>query len=224
MCMLLEFEGSNKYLPQLLNCRRENQPPGLETLSCNLPTKIGRIPPTHRIVSNYRTHPQPLHVTQTSTGVHAWIFERGGREHMDCISGIHRDCVLHVAEKYCWNQCGTAVGTVCYGGGGRRVRIEWRFPNSSPLSHGNLCAVPEVTSEGNVLTKEPVMTTSQFLQHQVRLHSTWNWDPTSQETHYVYITKINRLTPFREMISARSENHINALSGQSYEFLNMSTG
>jgi hypothetical protein len=28
--------------------------------------------------------------------VHAWIFERGEREYRDCISGMKRDCVLHI--------------------------------------------------------------------------------------------------------------------------------
>jgi hypothetical protein len=38
-------------------------------------------------------------------------------------------------------------------------RIEWGFPHSSPLSHGNLWAVLEVAfSEENVLTTEPIMT------------------------------------------------------------------
>jgi hypothetical protein len=110
--------------------------------------------------------PQPLHVTWTSVGVHARISERSGRDHMDCISGMQRDCVrstveISVEPQYAQCSTGEEVGG-CVSRG---------LPNSSSLSHGNLWAVHEVTSsEGNVLTKEPVMTTNQYLQPQVRLH------------------------------------------------------
>jgi hypothetical protein len=47
---------------------------------------------------------------------------------------------------------------------------------------------------------------------------------TSQETHYVSATKINRLMLFRETVAVYCENHLehtNTLYGQNAEFCNM---
>jgi hypothetical protein len=46
--------------------------------------------------------------------------------------------------------------------------------------------------------------------------------PTSQETHHVTVTKPNRLTLFREIITVYCENHTehtDTLRGQNAEFL-----
>jgi hypothetical protein len=54
-----------------------------------------------------------------------------------------------------------------------------------------------------------------------------NRDRTSQEMHYVFATKPNRLMPFREIIAVYCENrteHINTLCGQNAEFSSYLTG
>jgi hypothetical protein len=41
---------------------------------------------------------------------------------------------------------------------------------------------------------------------------------TSQETHYVFVTKPNRLMLFRETVAVYCENHTDTLCGQNAEF------